>query len=62
MTSVISVIIPPVALDQYHASLTSGDPWRMVDDQGNGSGQEQDLRPTNSARRVEALIEQVTGG
>ncbi|KAF9650708.1 hypothetical protein BDM02DRAFT_3092586 [Thelephora ganbajun] len=48
------------ALDQYHASLTSGDPWRMADDQGNESGQEQDLRPTNSARRVKALIEQVT--
>lgn len=50
-----------VALDQYHASLTSGDPWRMVDDQGDESTQEQDLRPTNSARRVKALIEQVTG-
>ena len=61
MTPVISVIGFPVALDQYHASLTSGDPWRMADDQGNESTQEQDLRPTNSARRIEALIEQVTG-
>ena len=50
-----------VALDQYYASLTSGDPWRMADDQGNESSQEQDLKPTNSARRVKALIEQVTG-
>jgi len=33
----------------------------MVDDQGNESAQEQDLKPTNSARRVEALTEQVTG-
>lgn len=54
-------LISAVALDQYQASLTLGDPWRMADDQGNESGQEQDLRPTNSARRVKALIEQVTG-
>ena len=53
--------VTSVALDQYHASLTSGDPWRMVDDQGDEFTQEQDLRPTNSARRVKALIEQVTG-
>ena len=33
----------------------------MADDQGDESIQEQDLRPTNSARRVKALIEQVTG-
>lgn len=33
----------------------------MADDQGDGSGQEQELKPTNSARRVKALIEQVTG-
>lgn len=61
MTLVIFVIVFPVALDQYHAALSSGDPWRMADDQGNESTQEQDLRPTNSARRVEALIGQVTG-
>ena len=52
---------PPVTLDQYHTSLTSGDPWRVVDDQGDESGQEQDLRSTNSARRIKALFEQVTG-
>lgn len=50
-----------VALDQYHASLTSGDPWGMVDDQRDESGREQDLKPTNSARRVKDLFEQVTG-
>ena len=50
-----------VALEQYHASLTSGDPWGMVDDQAEESGQEQYLRPTNSARRVKDLFEQVTG-
>jgi len=33
----------------------------MADDQGDGSGQEQVLKPTNSARRVKTLIEQVTG-
>lgn len=33
----------------------------MADDQGDESGLEHDLRPTNSARRVKALIEQVTG-
>ena len=33
----------------------------MSDDQAQESGQEQDLRPTNSARRVKALFEQVTG-
>ena len=51
----------PVALEQYHASLTSGDPWGMADDQGDESGQDQYLRPTNSARRVKDLFEQVTG-
>lgn len=54
-------LVSSVALDQYHASLTSGDPWRMVDDQGDEAAREQDLRPTNSARRVKTLIEQVTG-
>ena len=33
----------------------------MADDLENESGQEQDLRPTNSARRLKTLIEQVTG-
>ena len=50
-----------VALDQYYASLTSGDPWKIVEHQGHESDQEQDLRPTNSARRVRELFEQVTG-
>lgn len=33
----------------------------MVDDQGDESGPDPDLRPTNSARRIKTLIEQVTG-
>jgi RAD50-interacting protein 1 len=59
LSSIISSSL--VALEQYHTSLTSGDPWGMVDDQGGESSQEHSLRPTNSARRVKALFEQVTG-
>jgi hypothetical protein len=44
--------------DQYLAIVSSLDAWTIVDDDDEGS---QDFKPTASARRLKALIEQITG-
>ena len=52
-------------MDQYMDIITASDAWLIADD--NDSQEDgahvtiSDLKPTNSARRVKALVEQVTG-
>lgn len=53
-----------VALDQYMQIISAQDAWLIADD-SEGADEEstidRELKPTNSARRVKALVEQVTG-
>jgi len=49
-----------VAEDHYNDIINSPDAW-MIADEVRDEEAVLDLRPTNSARRVKALIEQVTG-
>ena len=55
-----------VAMDQYFEIISSPDAWLIADDDGEDETDtrpaDRELRPTNSARRVKALVEQVTGG
>lgn len=52
-----------VAEDQYNEIISSPDAWQVTDDGEEGiSDADLDVKPTNSARRVKALIEQITGG
>lgn len=52
-------------MDQYMDIISASDAWLIADD--NDSEQDgphvaiSDFKPTNSARRVKALVEQVTG-
>lgn len=49
------------AEDQYHNIISASDAWLISDDDADEDGPiERSLRPTISARRVKALIEQVT--
>lgn len=43
--------------------ISSGEAWQLVGDgnENNSEAAGTDLRPTISARRVKALIEQITG-
>lgn len=50
-----------VAEDQYNDIISAPDAWLIVDEESEGVGGERELRPTNSARRIKALVEQVTG-
>ena len=53
-----------VAEDQYHDIISAPDAWIIVDDDGlkdEREATENDLKSTNSARRIKALVEQVTG-
>lgn len=56
---------PGVVADSvYHDIIGSGDAWQLVDDGADKNSPEIadfGLRPTISARRVKALIEQITG-
>jgi hypothetical protein len=52
-----------VALDQYNDMISSQDAWTIADDEQTDDGptmHDRDLRPTVSARRLKALVEQVT--
>ena len=53
-------------MDQYFEIISSPDAWLIADDDGEDETDtrpaDRELRPTNSARRVKALVEQVTGG
>ena len=51
----------PVAEDQYHDIISASDAWHLSDDVDEETINEKDVRSTNSARRVKALIEQITG-
>ncbi|TFK57612.1 RINT-1 family protein [Heliocybe sulcata] len=49
------------AEDQYNEIISSSDAWLISEDHGDEDGPiDLSLRPTNSARRLKALIEQVT--
>lgn len=50
-----------VALDQYHTFMSGPDAWLIADDHDHDSSVDHELKPTNSARRIKALVEQVTG-
>ncbi|KZT06301.1 uncharacterized protein LAESUDRAFT_653786 [Laetiporus sulphureus 93-53] len=50
-------------MDQYIEIISASDAWLIADDEGDTEDAivtDRDLRPTNSARRVKALVEQVT--
>lgn len=52
-------------MDQYLEIISASDAWLIADDDGEDENDnravDHELRPTNSARRVKALVEQVTG-
>lgn len=50
------------AMDQYVEIISSQDAWLIADDSGDAEETtiDRELKPTNSARRVKALVEQVT--
>ena len=52
-------------MDQYLEIISASDAWLIADDEGEHDSDsravDRELRPTNSARRVKALVEQVTG-
>ena len=50
-----------VAEDQYNDIISASDAWHLSDDADEETINEKDVRSTNSARRVKALIEQITG-
>lgn len=49
-----------VAEDQYHEIIGATDAW-LVADEDDENTQVSHVRSTNSARRIKALVEQVTG-
>lgn len=54
-----------VATDQYMEIISSQDAWLIAEDSTEAEEEspiDRELKPTNSARRVKALVEQVTGG
>ncbi|KAL4068308.1 TIP-1 family-domain-containing protein [Scleroderma yunnanense] len=51
--------------DQYHEIISASDAWLIADDSPNNPREhirsyENDLKATNSARRIKALVEQIT--
>ena len=52
-------------MDQYLDIISASDAWLIADEDeeedGDARPADRELRPTNSARRVKALVEQVTG-
>lgn len=52
-------------MDQYLDIISASDAWLIADEDEDAEHDarvtERELRPTNSARRVKALVEQVTG-
>ncbi|KAH9912248.1 RINT-1 family protein [Epithele typhae] len=52
------------AMDQYFEIISAPDAWLIADDEGEDEAPSwtagRELRPTNSARRVKSLVEQVT--
>lgn len=51
--------VPAVAEEQYNEIIQAQDAWHISDD-GESDERHRDLRPTNSARRVKALFDQVS--
>ena len=51
-------------MDQYMEIISASDAWQIADEERNDEdddGIDKELKPTHSARRVKALVEQVTG-
>jgi hypothetical protein len=57
----LTLYILAVAEDQYHEIISAPDAWLVADDASEDASAECELRSTNSARRIKALVEQVTG-
>ena len=57
----LTLSILAVAEDQYHEIISASDAWLVADDTSEDASAERELRSTNSARRIKALVEQVTG-
>ena len=58
--SLKSIYAITVVDDQYNEIISSGDAW-LVAEEVNGDDALNDLKPTNSSRRIKSLVEQVTG-
>jgi RAD50-interacting protein 1 len=58
-----SSILTSVTEDQYLEIISDPVAWAIVNDEGDGEDllPEKDFKTTNSARRIRALVEQVTG-
>lgn len=57
-------ICAAVAEDQYHEIISAVDAWHIAEEEGEGNEEAshlRELRSTNSARRLKALVEQITG-
>ena len=50
-----------VAEDQYQEIISAPDAWLVADEASEDTNSGLELRSTNSARRIKALVEQVTG-
>lgn len=52
-----------VAMGQYMETISADDAWLIADEtlESEVNAIDRELKPTNSARRVKALVEQVTG-
>lgn len=50
-----------VVENQYNDIISSPDAWQIADDGSEDVDADKEMRPTISARRVKALIEQITG-
>lgn len=57
-TNVTAITGDSVAEDQYHEIISAPEAWLTADD---GTYADSELRSTHSARRMKALVEQVTG-
>ncbi|ESK95519.1 rint-1 family protein [Moniliophthora roreri MCA 2997] len=48
------------AEDQYHEIISASDAWQIADDNPESEYTNSDFKTTNSARRIKALVEQIT--
>jgi RAD50-interacting protein 1 len=55
-----SIYTNTVVDDQYNVIISSADAW-LVAEEVDGDDALNDLKPTNSSRRIKSLVEQVTG-
>jgi hypothetical protein len=61
LSCAVILFLRAVAEDQYHEIISAPDAWLVTDEASEDVSHERELRSTNSARRMKALVEQVTG-